>query len=32
MHVCSLCVRVGMCVVLIVVLLICDFIYLYINF
>ena len=32
MHACSLCVRAGMCVVLIVVLLICGFFYLYINF
>ena len=32
MHACSLCVRAGMCVVLIVVLLICGCFYLYINF
>ena len=32
MHACSLCVHVGMCVVLIVVLLICGCFYLYINF
>ena len=31
MHACSLCVRTGMCVVLIVVLLICGCFYLYIN-